>query len=303
MTKGLIFDIQHFSLHDGPGIRTTVFMKGCSLNCAWCHNPESIDLRNGLMFEEEKCIGCRACETVCRHGVHSFLDGKHAVDFSKCVACGECGKVCFAGALKLIARSYKPSEIAETVLRDRGLYMRSGGGATFSGGEPLLQAAFIKETAEILKEQGIHIAVDTALNVPRENIDLVLPYADLFLCDLKAVSEDVFKRFIGTDNRRIMENLGYVSSKKNVFIRIPVVKGVNDSLSELTRIRDAIDGLGDGVKEVGLLSYHDLGIKKALKVGREETRFEIQGSGDFASKLELFKNRGYRLLFDGSEVV
>ena len=256
------------------------------------------------MFEENRCIGCRACETVCGNNVHFFTDdGRHKVDFSRCSGCGECQKVCFAGALRMIATYYGPEDIAHLVLRDKGLYDKSGGGVTFSGGEPLLQAGFVKETAKILKEQGIHIAIDTALNVPRENIDLVLPYADLFLCDIKAVSKDIFRQYIGKDNELIMENLRYVSENKNVFIRVPVIKGVNDSISELVKIRDTIDSMGENVREVGILSYHDLGVKKALKVGMEEQLFDIQGSEVFQEKLELFRNRGYRLLFDGSEVI
>ncbi|MBR3294959.1 MAG: glycyl-radical enzyme activating protein [Clostridia bacterium] len=302
MSRGLVFDVQHFSLHDGPGIRTTVFLKGCSLHCAWCHNPESISVKNGILFKESKCIGCRACETACNRGVHSFDGGNHFTDRSLCMACGNCEAVCYAGALKLIAREYDPKELAEVLLRDRSLYDRSGGGVTFSGGEPLLQADLVLETAELLKEDGIHICVDTALNVPRESIKKVLPVVDLFLCDIKAVSGDIFRRYIGEDNSLIMSNLKYISENADMYIRVPLIKGVNTEVDELEKIRELIGSLGNRVRQVGLLTYHDLGIEKAVQAGMEEERFPFLTEEEIQEMTGIFSGIACELLVDGVPV-
>ena len=259
---GLVFNIQRFSLHDGPGIRTTAFLMGCNLNCRWCHNPEGKSTRIRLQYDEKKCVGCGACQAECPEGVHIVTPERHGAAFHRCVGCGRCVAACPAGALSFSGRTYTAEELAERICRDLDFF-RETGGATFSGGEPLLQPEFLAETAKLCKEQGVpSIAVDTAGSVSWTAFQTVLPYTDHFLFDIKAASENVHIAGTGRSNRQILDNLRRLDGQgKNIYIRVPVIPGINDDPKELREIGDIVHALRS-VRELRLLPYHTFGREK-----------------------------------------
>lgn len=250
MTTGTIFDVQRFSLHDGPGIRTTVFFKGCTLRCVWCHNPESQKSEKELLFFRHKCLSCGRCETVCKN---TFTEN--------CVACGKCADVCPAKAREISGKTMTAEEVFSVVARDKEYYLTSGGGVTLSGGEPLLQADLAAEILRLSKESGVHTAVETAGNIPWSAFEKILPYCDLYLYDIKAIDENRHKTLTGASNRLILDNAERLRRLgKNILFRTPVVPGYNDG--ELPAIADFCKGNWE------ILSYHDIGRNKYDALGR-----------------------------------
>ena len=263
--KGIVFDIQRFCLHDGPGIRTTVFLKGCTLRCRWCHNPEGMERRITAGLRDHKCVRCGRCFEVCP--LHMLEENCiHRIDFAHCTGCGKCVEVCPSKALFLSASQMEAQEVAEKVLRDRAFYGAEGG-VTFSGGEPLVQAAFVKECAALLKAEGLTVAVDTCGNVPFEAYETVLPVTDLFLFDIKAASPELHAWATDADNRRILDNLKKLDALgARLWIRIPLIHGVNDSAEEIEAIASMIASLSQ-VERVTPIPYHDLGGSKYEELG------------------------------------
>ncbi|MDO8685569.1 MAG: glycyl-radical enzyme activating protein, partial [Clostridiales bacterium] len=254
--KGQIFNIQRFSIHDGPGIRTTVFFKGCSLRCLWCHNPESIAYKPQLQFFPQKCIGCGKCVEVCPAQAHTYSSGNRVFKRELCKSCGSCADTCYAEALVISGICMEADEVMQEIEKDSSYYLSSGGGVTFSGGEALLQKDFLKELLIKCKKRNFHTTVDTAGNVPWDNFEAVLPYVDLFLYDIKTFSEDKHKEATGAGNERILENLSRLSgAQTEIWVRIPVVPGINDSYNEMESISDFIAGLKH-VSLVELMSFH-----------------------------------------------
>lgn len=256
--SGIVFDIQPFSTHDGPGIRTTVFLKGCNNRCAWCHNPESLSLKPQLRFFTSRCIGCGACEKVCTN--HAFHDG--LFDFSHCLSCGQCAEMCPTKARVLCGRPMTAKQVYDRIVKDLPFYQNSGGGVTFSGGEPLLQADFVADVARLCKENGIGTSIQTALNVPYSEIEKVLPYIDFVMCDFKAADEETHQKYIGVSQKRILENLDRLS-KENVqlIVRTLIVPGVTDSANVICRIAEQIRNYPN-LDHYFLLRYHSLGMSK-----------------------------------------
>ena len=266
---GTIISIERFSLNDGPGIRTTVFFKGCPLNCLWCHNPESKKPRPQLSFNADACVGCGRCAEVCPCGVHSFADG-HEVDFGACSACGKCVGACPADALKIYGYDASAEEIMKTVLRDRAYYETSGGGLTVSGGEPTMQFGFLKELLTLAKREGIHTAIETCGFAPTERFAELLPLCDLFLYDHKAPAE-LHEKLTGVPDELIVKNLAFLlDSGANVILRCPVVYGVNGTNER----RRAFAARFPKLLAVEELPYHDLGRTKAKRIGVDYPDFK-----------------------------
>jgi len=249
--QGTIFNIQRFCVHDGPGIRTTVFFKGCNLRCAWCHNPESQSATPEIMFYKDKCTGCGRCKA----------EGDKA-DF-----------VCYNDARETCGKILSSNEIIEEVVRDKSYYDSSMGGVTFSGGECMLQTEFLLELLVLCKQNGIKTAVDTAGNVPYDKFERVIPYTDLVLYDLKAMDSGIHKRYTGVDNALILDNYKRLIERKiPVWVRIPIVTGVNDSDGEITKFKQFFDKFGYPEK-IELMPYHGLGVSKSEALSKSQEKF------------------------------
>ncbi|MGC9468338.1 MAG: glycyl-radical enzyme activating protein [Anaerolineae bacterium] len=242
MTTGLICNIQRFSVHDGPGIRTTVFLKGCTLRCFWCHNPESIQPTLELQLHPDRCIGCLECAKVCPEGAQTVTDeGELVFHREKCVACGACVEVCYAGARELSGRVVTVDEVMDEILQDRPFYENSGGGVTLSGGEPVYQVAFSREILTRCREEGLHTAIETAGNVPWAQLAALLPVTDLVMMDLKHMDSEKHRWAVGASNRLLLANARKLAeTEKPLIFRTPVVPTVNDTVEEIGAIAEYV---------------------------------------------------------------
>ena len=262
MNKAIFFDIQRNSFVDGPGIRTTVFFKGCNLKCAWCHNPESQSAKPQMMFYKDKCTGCGKCKSVCPYHLE------------QCELCGKCTLYCPVDARKVCGKEHTVDEVLKEVLKDQAFYETSGGGVTFSGGECMLQIDFLAEILKKCKENGIHTAVDTAGHIPFESFEKILPYTDLFLYDIKIFDSQKHKQYVGVGNELILENLKKLFERKvKLWIRIPIIPDVNDSIEEIQKIKDFLKTIGTPEK-IELLPYHAMGENKYRAIGKEPQIFK-----------------------------
>lgn len=286
-----LFEIQHFSLHDGPGVRTTCFLKGCPLRCRWCHNPESLEEKPALLYWAELCIGCGRCLEVCPVGAHRLVDGAHTIDRALCARCGACAAACPAMALELKGRRTGDEELLRALTRDKALYAFSGGGVTFSGGEPMLQHRALRRVALQLRRESVHVAVDSSAQAPREAFEQVLDAVDLFLFDVKLADPDRHRLFTGMGNAQILDNIRFASKSLPVVIRVPVVAGVNDDDREMDDIARFVAAL-DNVQMVELNAYHDLGLRKYRALDLPVERFDAPGDARMRELQALFETRG-----------
>lgn len=259
-TLGRIVNIKRFEIHDGDGLRTTLFVKGCPLRCKWCHNPESIAPQSELGYYSHKCISCGRCVEICPYGAHTVDKSGHHFDREKCHACGKCVSVCLADALIFYGDRVTVDDLMPKLLADREFYENSGGGVTLSGGEPLMQSEFCAEILQKLKAEGINTAVDTCLFATRTQLDRVLTYTDTFLVDVKAIDADVHKELTGQSNDCILENIRYLDRmSKPMEIRIPYVPKQN--AGEIEKIAAFLATLHT-LKGVRVLPYHSLSSMK-----------------------------------------
>lgn len=262
-----VFDIQKFALHDGPGIRTTVFLKGCPLNCVWCHNPESKKSTPQLAFLEKNCIFCRRCQIACEQGVHAFTEKGHEIDYNICIHCGKCENACLNHALKIYGKKMSSEEILKTVLRDKDFFGRSGGGLTVSGGEPMLQFEGLLQLLKAAKHYGLHVCLDTCGYADTKKYEKIIPYVDLFLFDYKVTDKDKHKLYTGVDNSLILKNLDYLCrNKKQVFLRCPIIPGINDDDEHFRTIAELSQEY-ESIIEVNLMMYHDMAKGKSEQIG------------------------------------
>ncbi len=267
-----ITKIQRFSIHDGPGIRMTVFLKGCNLTCRWCHNPETQHTRREIQYLESRCRFCGACVKACPERAITMKNYRRQ-DREKCRLCQKCVSQCYAGALQTVGEYMNTDAIIGKALTDARIFGK--GGITFSGGEPLLQTGKLKTALKKAKEKGMHTAVDTAGNVSWECFQEILPYTDLFLYDVKSVDRQVHKENTGVDNQTILKNLKKLSATENarVWIRMPFIHGLNDRDEDIEKFLDYYGELGK-IERIDLLPYHAYGTYKAKSLCMKEEKFE-----------------------------
>lgn len=274
MQNSLIFDIKRYAINDGPGIRVVVFFKGCNLHCAWCHNPESISAKTEKMYAPVKCLKCGTCVEACPEKAITLTPDGIITDADLCKACGKCAEVCPTKAIEMSGKAMTVPEIMEIIEKERIFFDQSGGGVTFSGGEPLIHSAMLIEMLDECRKRSIHTAIDTAGNVSTENILEVAKRTDLFLYDLKMMDSDLHKKWIHSGNERILENLKAISQTgAHIIIRIPLIGGINDTIQNIKQTAKFIAELEGEKKEVNLLPYHSIAENKYKKLGKS-TDFE-----------------------------
>ena len=265
--KGIIFDIQRFSINDGPGIRTTVFLKGCPLNCIWCHNPESKSFKPQLSYDEKKCTLCGKCEIVCEQNVHKVTSEQHFVNFNKCKLCLKCVKACPTNALSIFGREATVDEVLSTVIKDKSYYENSGGGLTISGGEPMSQFDFTYELTKEAKNNNINVAIETSGFGRTKDYEKIAEFVDVFLFDYKATGDELHKKLVGVDRSLINKNFELLLKKhSNIILRCPIIPGYNLSEEHLKNIAQ-IGKSSSCIKRVELLPYHNFGSGKAKQIG------------------------------------
>ncbi len=266
--SGLIFDIQRTSMHDGPGIRTTVFFKGCPLQCLWCHNPESRSTQPQVLFNWEKCVHCFFCVEACEHGAQQIEAGRHVMAHALCVACGTCSQSCMHDALKIIGEEWAVGGVMAEVERDRAFYENSGGGITLSGGEPMGQFDFAVEILRTCRARGIHTCLETSGFAPWRKYQEILPLVDLFLFDYKVTEPDSHRDLVGVPNELILANLDHLyRAGVAIILRCPLIPGVNDTPAHLEGIVKIAEKYPD-LHGIEIMAYHDLGRDKGLRLGR-----------------------------------
>lgn len=281
-TADIIFNIQRFCLHDGPGIRTTVFLKGCSMSCFWCHNPEGQEPQPELRFVAERCIHCGQCVVACPNHAHEMRNGAHLFLRERCDLSGRCVETCYSGALQLEGQSMTVDQVLAEVLVDKPFYNASGGGVTLSGGEPALSQDFARAILERCKSNGLHTAIETCGEVPWPSLEALLPFTDLFMMDLKLFSTDKHRRITSHSNDRILANARQLAlTEKPLIFRTPVVPAVNDTEEEISEIaafvRDLIEmrkerhAITNGTAGIRyeLLSFHKMAADKYAGLGKE----------------------------------
>jgi len=263
MNKGIIFDIKRYAIHDGPGIRTTVFLKGCPLRCLWCHNPEGQSSKPELFFRESQCFdGCTECLAACPKNALSLVNKSLTINRKKCDLCGKCVEACVYEALEISGREVTVEEVMKEIEKDRVFFDESGGGVTFSGGEPLYQPGFLNSLLEECKKKDIHTAVDTCGYAPSEVFEKIRDKVDLFLYDVKIIEDKRHQEATGVSNTLILKNLKELSNNGcKISVRIPVIPGINDSGNEISKIAEFLSTL-EGIEEISLLPYHKAESKK-----------------------------------------
>ena len=280
-----ITDIQRFCMHDGPGVRTTVFFKGCPLRCVWCHNPETQVNKKELLVYDSKCIGCGSCLD-CEQNVHKFTD-ERIVNRDLCVGCGQCAKNCPTNAIELVGEDITTQELFRQILKDIAFY-GDNGGVTFSGGECMMQVDALEEILKMCKEKGIHTAVDTSGCTSFESFEKILPYTDLFLYDIKIFDNEKHKKYVGVSNELILNNLKKLFEVgAKIWIRIPIIPTVNDSVEEISKIKAFLDECGTPEK-IELLPYHPMGESKRTALGQDTQVFETPTAEKMKSLTAIF---------------
>lgn len=270
MNKPKIVNIQKYSIHDGDGIRTTVFFKGCALRCLWCHNPESQSYEKEAMINIEKCTSCGSCVKRCDREAISIVDGKVMTDLSKCVACGDCTDFCILNNREICGTEYEISDLMKIIDKDKQFYEESGGGVTLSGGEVMSQdIEYLEQLCKRIKAKGYNLCIDTCGFAKTENYERIAPYVDTFLYDIKVINDEVHKEYMGQSNELILKNLERINELgANINIRIPVVKPVNESDEAMAEIIQYLRDKKINVMRVNLLPYHNTGSSKYERLNR-----------------------------------
>lgn len=300
MISGCVTEIQRYSTHEGPGIRTTVFLKGCQMNCQWCHNPETINNYKELMYYSERCIGCRLCLEACAYNVHTFHENVHKVNFTNCVACGACIEECWNGALVMSGKTMTTEVVFMEIIEDLPFYGNEGG-VTFSGGEPLLQMEFLIELLHACKNANIGTAIESNLLHSKKIIKRVLPLADMILCDIKTMDDSKHKQYTGASNTTIIENVNMIDSEGiPLIIRTPLVNGINDSHQDAENIGKFLSSLKN-LNYYEVLPYHSLGLLKSRAMGKKEILFDTPKDDAVDTYLEIIRSYGITAYIGGEQ--
>ena len=265
--KGDVTNIQRFSVHDGPGIRSTVFLKGCPLSCIWCQNPEAMSRNPDIMHFQDQCIGCQKCVALCPHDCFKW-QGKTEFRSNKCDRCGLCIEACPVCALRWTSYEINSYEVIAEVLKDKVFYDLSNGGVTLSGGEPLYQTMFCLDLAKKSKEQGLHVVLDTSGNIATESFMTVLPYIDLFLYDIKFIDNDLHKKYTGVSNQIILKNFHILcEADRNIKIRTPLIPGITDKDENLSKIKSFVKNCSSQI-ELEFIPFNNLTVEKYRMLGK-----------------------------------
>ena len=294
----LVTNIQRYSIHDGDGIRTSVFFKGCPLKCVWCHNPETQSFKKQILTNQEKCTGCGACAEACPEHAVSMVNGKAVTDHDKCTGCGSCVTHCLLNLREAAGREYTIKELMKELKKDEMFYEQSGGGVTLSGGEVMvMDMDYIEALTKKLHDQGFNVTIDTCGYAPYENYKRILPYVDTFLYDIKAIDNEVHKKYIGVDNKLILDNLEKLSADgARIYIRIPTVKGVNADDESMQAVIDWLTAHNINAAQVNLLPYHNTGSSKYARMEGVYKGEDLQtpDKNEMKHLAQLFKNAGFQ---------
>lgn len=299
--KGNVFNIQKYSIHDGPGIRTTVFLKGCPLHCKWCHNPEGLSSEIQILRNEDKCVLCGNCVQVCPTNSLKFGDNKITYDRDTCILCNRCEKVCYYEAIEIVGELKTVDDIMKEVLKDKIFYEVSGGGVTFSGGEPFQDPKFLLELVKSAKEEGLHVAIDTSGFTKWDNIQSVIEYVDLLLYDFKMADYKKHKEYTGVSNELIVDNLKKLGNENiEIYLRLPMIRGVNDSNEDIKNILEIIKDINN-ISQVNILEYHSMGMEKYPRLGKvyDLTGEEKPDHQNICAIKEIFEKAGFKTVIGG----
>ncbi|UCB59269.1 MAG: glycyl-radical enzyme activating protein [Thermoplasmatales archaeon] len=298
--NGLIFDIKRFAVHDGPGIRTTIFLKGCPLSCWWCHNPEGLSNSQEIIYYDYKCMNCDKCINICQQNALEEKNNKIVRNHKICTSCGNCVEICPTASQQIIGQKISAENTIKEIEKDRIFFETSNGGVTFSGGEPLMQHEFLKETLKLCKKRSIHTALDTSGFCHSDVFNTLIKFNDLFLYDLKIIDDQQHKKYTGVSNKKIIKNLDILQEKeKDIIIRFTIVKGITDTKENLRDIINLVSSF-EKIKGIDLLPFHNVN-EKYQRIGKQNKLKDIKppSSNDIKRIKKQFEQKDLNVRISG----
>lgn len=298
--NGLIFDIKRFAVHDGPGIRTTIFLKGCPLSCWWCHNPEGLSNSQEIIYYDYKCMNCDKCINICQQNALEEKNNKIVRNHKICTSCGNCVEICPTASQQIIGQKISAENAIKEIEKDHIFFETSNGGVTFSGGEPLMQHEFLKETLKLCKKRSIHTALDTSGFCHSDVFNTLIKFNDLFLYDLKIIDDQQHKKYTGVSNKKIIKNLDILQKKeKDIIIRFTIVKGITDTKENLRDIINLVSSF-EKIKGIDLLPFHNVN-EKYQRIGKQNKLKDIKppSSNDIKRIKKQFEQKDLNVRISG----